>query len=186
VSAVAAAPARAPLADPATGFSLATEQDAGPDAGEIRHAFRIGQRWFLIPPELPAEACEPLACTRLPYTKAWCLGLANFRGDPVPIYDPQALWGDCDTGAGGYFLIVGQRDARAGLRIDEITGISVPVPAHHAPLPPLPGLPPALAHHGLTVDAITYAEIDPGALLALLAAGASVLAADPFASQDFP
>ncbi|MBK1716423.1 chemotaxis protein CheW [Thiocystis violacea] len=162
---------RAPL-DPETlrwfAPAVATE-DPGLDAGRIAHAFRIGEYWFLIPMDLPAEVSPPLFLARLPFTKPWCLGLANFRGELVPVYDLGALLAGGGVSARGYFLVLGERDARAALRIDEITVIRLAAEASAQLQPPWPGLPEDLILRGLDVEGIRYAELDLGGLLSRLA-----------------
>jgi hypothetical protein len=174
-----AAAARA--AQPGSGPDAAGD---APEPGEFRHAFRIGARWILIPAGAPAEVSPTLACTRLPFTAPWCLGLASFRGDLVPIYDLGALLGETAPGAGSSLLILGQRESRAGLRIDEIAGFEVPQQAPRTLPSRWPGLPDGLDRGGLLVAATVYAEIDLSALLAVLAGRASLLAPATIQSTD--
>lgn len=150
------------------------DEGGGEGVGAVAHAFRIGERWFLVPMDLPAEACPAMFCARLPFTRPWCLGLANFRGELVPVYD---LGGLIDNAAGRrsrYFLVLGRRDARACLCIDEITTVRIPVDASPQNLPPLPNLPEGLPCQGLRVDGETYAEVDLGGLLTILAGRAGL------------
>lgn len=147
-----------------------------PDAERIDHAFRIADRWWRIPPDLPAEVMPAAHCARLPFTRDWCLGLASFRGDLAPVYDLGAwLSTGATPTAGRYFLVLGRRPARAALRIDEIKGFAIPHDAPVAAAPPLPGLASAFAGSGPLLDGIVYADIDLIALLARLAVGASLL-----------
>ena len=145
------------------------------EAGALGHAFRIRERWFLIPADLPAEVSPRLFCARLPFTQPWCLGLANFRGELVPVYDLGALLADSGPQSGRYLLILGRRDARAALSIDEITVVTVPAEAETEVTSPLPNLPGELICRGLSVEGRTYAELDLGGLMSLLARLAGVL-----------
>lgn len=173
---------------PAAGAGLwawADPADEPSEAGDYRHAVRIGSRWLLLPADRPAEVRTALRCTRLPFTRAWCLGLASFQGDPVPVYDPAALLGEHPAGNGGCFLVLGRREARAALRIDEIAGLRVPPDAHPRPLPPWPGLPAEMACSAVTVGDTTYLELDLDALLAALAERASLIGTDtPYPRDD--
>ncbi|MBK1723891.1 chemotaxis protein CheW [Thiocystis violacea] len=142
--------------------------------GDFAHAFRIGDWWFLTPTDLPTEVSPPLHCARLPFTATWCLGLANHRGELIPIYDIRALMAEPTRQLGGYFLMVGRRDARAGLRIDEIRSCRIPADATFQPLFPIPNL-PELEVTGISLDGTVFARIDLDALFATLAQRASML-----------
>lgn len=148
------------------------------------HAFRIGERWFLIPMHLPAEIVHTLKCAPLPFTARWCLGLANFRGELVPVYDLAARLEDGARCAGPYDLILGGRDQRAGLRIDELRVIQIPNRDPDLPLAPLPGLPAALVCRGLAIADTIYTALDLIELLDLLAARACQLVPDVTPSGD--
>ncbi|WP_295388083.1 chemotaxis protein CheW [uncultured Thiodictyon sp.] len=181
-----AAPADAP-AEPQAWPWLPAILDA-PDStqpiGDFRHAFRIGQRWLLVPAAMPAEVYPPLPCAGLPFTHPWCLGLASFRGDLAAVYDLGALVDERTPDVGRYFLLLGRRDSCAALCIDEINGITVPPDTLTAPPPPLPGLPSELARGVLVVDRTSYVEVDLVGLLGLLAERASLLAASPLTSEE--
>ncbi|NEX19298.1 chemotaxis protein CheW [Thiorhodococcus mannitoliphagus] len=155
-------------------LSRAFAEDETEEASQaIAHAFRIGERWFLIPMDLPAEVSPAIMSARLPFTQPWCLGLVNFRGELVPVYDLGLLLKE--GAGGGLFLILGQRDARACLPIDEITVVTVPADLTPGSLDGLPNLPDELVCLGLTLEGRTYIELDLGGLLGLLAQGASLL-----------
>ncbi len=167
-------------------WSATEAADGGPDAGDYRHAVRIGARWLLLPADCPAEVRTTLQCTRLPFTRAFCLGLGSFRGDPVPVYDPNALLAPGTAGSGGYFLVVGRRGAAAALRIDEIAGVLVPPGSHRESLVPWPDFPAELACSAVAVGSAIYLETDLDALLAALAERASLLGTGTTHSRDEP
>ncbi len=170
-----AGPDQVPAADPAApwaGLLDPSDTDTDGEAGEFRHAFRIGARWFLIPTGMPAEIFPPLPITRLPFTHGWCLGMASFRGEPAPVYDLGARLDEHRPGPGRYFLLLGPRDAGAALCIEEATGIRVPPEAATAPPPALPAPLADLARGSLALGAAHYNEIDLPALLGVLAAQA--------------
>ncbi|NEV64189.1 chemotaxis protein CheW [Thiorhodococcus minor] len=175
MSLVPASQAASRLAHPAglRWLSQPLEGEDGEQAAAIAHAFRIGERWLLIPMDLPAEVSPVMASAKLPFTKPWCPGLANFRGELVPVYDLSMLFEG--VAAGGLFLILGPRDARACLRIDEITVITVPADLAPEPLVALPNLPDELVCLGLSLEGRTYIQLDLGGLLGLLAQRASLL-----------
>ena len=179
----------APLGNPGAGPWAWIDPGAGPadqcpDVGDYRHAVRIGSRWLLLPADRPAEVRAALQCTRLPFTRAWCLGLASFQGDPVPVYDPAALLAEQAPGGGGQFLVVGRRESRAALRIDEIAGLHVPPDAGTEPSSSWPGLPAELACNAVTVGETTYLELDLDALLGALAERASLVGTGTQSPRD--
>ena len=138
------------------------------EVGEIGHAFRLGRHWFLLPPALPAELIPALPTARLPFTRPGFLGLANHRGDLIPIYD-LAVWLDGEAATGsGYFLILGQREARAGLRIDRIESRVLPPSLERKPLAVADGGLAELGAFSWTWEARTYIEVDFPRLFAAL------------------
>lgn len=155
-------------------LSPAIEAEDGEEAGQgMAHAFRVGARWFLIPMDLPAEVAPVTSGAKLPFTAPWCLGLVNFRGALVAAYDLSRVFGEAPSGR--LFLVLGQRDARAALLIDEITVITLPLDARTAPSTPLPNLPGELPGQALELDGKVYIQLDLSGLLRLLAQRATLL-----------
>ncbi len=169
------------LDDPAEGRWLAPDldlEDPGQDETDVRYALRIGDWWFLVPTDLHTEVSPVLPCTRLPFTQDWCLGLANYRGDLVPVYDLGALMEEeRGRGTGIYFLMLGPRDSRAGLRIDEMKTLRVPTSTDPIPLFPMRNFPPDFDCRGFRVEGTIFAEVDFVAVLEILAERASLLEA---------
>ena len=66
----------------------------------------------------------PNAITRIPGSKNWILGLANIRGQLLPVIDLKAFLGGPATRAGRDTRIVwvNHRDVPAGLVVDEVLG----------------------------------------------------------------
>jgi twitching motility protein PilI len=66
----------------------------------------------------------PAALTRVPGAKSWILGLANVRGQLLPIIDLRAYLGGGATPASRNtrVVIVNHRDIPAGLVVDEVLG----------------------------------------------------------------
>lgn len=148
-------------------------EDRDEAAAGVAHAFRIGERWFLIPVGLVAEASPAVAVARLPFTAHWCLGLANIRGTLAPVYDLNRFLG-AETSA-RLLLIVGQRETRACLLIDEITVLSVPPETQPAPFPALPNCPETLSGSALELEGRAYIQLDIQGLLMMLAQRATLL-----------
>ncbi|MEW5757499.1 MAG: chemotaxis protein CheW [Pseudomonadota bacterium] len=61
---------------------------ASQSASNLRtHAFVIGDFGLLLPPDSVAEVSESLDTCRLPNTSAYLRGMANLRGNMVPVFD---------------------------------------------------------------------------------------------------
>lgn len=148
----------------------------------LDYSVRVGDWWLLVPPGLPAEVVPIPRCSRLPYTARWCLGLANHRGSLVPVYDLGAL---IESGgrlsASGYVLILGQRESRAGLRIDAIQSIRLPSEMGFGPLFPMPNL-PEIELDGVRLEGTIHARLDFLSLLEILARRAVLIEADAASS----
>lgn len=71
-----------------------TESDAvlvPQSADVICHSFVLAQFGFLIPAEMVSEIAEDLAMCRLPKVPRWFWGMANLRGNILPIFDFKDL-----------------------------------------------------------------------------------------------
>jgi len=151
------------------------------EPGEVRYAFRIGTWWFLVPLDLQAELAPRRTCSRLPFTRAWCLGLSNYHGDLVAVYDLGALIEEArGPGTGGYFLMLGRRDARAGLCIDEIRPLRVPADTGYVPLYPMRNFPDDFECRGIRIEGTLFAEVDLAAVLVMLAERATLFGTSVF------
>ncbi|KJV07247.1 chemotaxis protein CheW [Methylocucumis oryzae] len=58
---------------------------------ELRHGIQIGDWRLLLPKDSPAELLAEPDITALAYQPDWCLGLCNWRGKVVPVFD-WAVW----------------------------------------------------------------------------------------------
>jgi len=88
-------------------------------------AFRMGGETFLIAREETREVLGyPAAVTRVPGAKAWVKGLANVRGQLLPMVDLRQFLGSGVTTAGRNtrVVVVNHRDIPAGLMVDEVLG----------------------------------------------------------------
>ncbi len=92
-----------------------------------RNVFGIGDYYFYVDEHEPAEVMLPASCAWIPFTEEWCLGLTSFRSDLVPVFDIAPLLNPEKPAdpSSGLFLILGQNDARGGLRIDWIKTVAV-------------------------------------------------------------
>jgi twitching motility protein PilI len=80
---------------------------------------------FLVAREETREVLGlPNAITRIPGARSWVKGLANVRGQLLPILDLRQYLGSGATQAGrnARVLVVNHREVPAGLLVDEVLG----------------------------------------------------------------
>ncbi len=100
---------------------------AGADAVKewVGVAFRMGGETFLVAREETREVLGlPTAVTRIPGAKSWVKGLANVRGQLLPLLDLRQFLGSGVTASGRNtrIIVVNHRDVPAGLMVDEVLG----------------------------------------------------------------
>ena len=88
-------------------------------------AFRMGGETFLVAREETREVLGyPAAVTRIPGAKSWVKGLANIRGQLMPMLDLRQFLGSGTTtpGRNSRIIVVNHREIPAGLVVDEVLG----------------------------------------------------------------
>lgn len=121
---------------------------AAPEAGETTAAkddspveclgFCIGNLGLLYPEIAGRELTEPSPTTPLPNTAPWLLGIANVRGNMVPVVDLSIAFGiERDQSQTRYLLIIGRADETMGLLVD-----GLPRPLSLEAREKLPSIPP--------------------------------------------
>lgn len=103
--------------------SSASEAESGKEWVGV--AFRMGGETFLVAREETREVLGyPAAVTRIPGAKSWVKGLANVRGQLLPMLDLRQFLGSGATSAGRNtrVVVVNHRDIPAGLMVDEVLG----------------------------------------------------------------
>src|SRR5277367_2228871 len=88
-------------------------------------AFRMGGETFLAAREETREVLGyPAAVTRIPGSKSWVKGLANIRGQLLPMLDLRQFLGSGATASGRNtrVVVVNHREIPAGLVVDEVLG----------------------------------------------------------------
>jgi twitching motility protein PilI len=88
-------------------------------------AFRMGGETFLVAREETREVLGfPAVVTRIPGAKSWVKGLANIRGQLLPMLDLRQFLGSGPTtpGRNTRVVVVNHRDIPAGLMVDEVLG----------------------------------------------------------------
>jgi twitching motility protein PilI len=115
----------------------------GRDGSEGREwvgvAFRLGPESFLVAREETREVMSlPSSLTRVPGARAWIRGLANVRGQLLPVIDLRQYLGSGTTSPGrnARVLVVNHRDIPAGLLVDEVLGFRRFADGEFEPTPP--------------------------------------------------
>jgi twitching motility protein PilI len=88
-------------------------------------AFRLGGENFLVAREETREVLGyPAIVTRIPGAQAWIRGLANVRGQLLPVVDMRSFLGAGPTpqSRSARVLAVNHREIPAGLLVDEVLG----------------------------------------------------------------
>lgn len=88
-------------------------------------AFRMGGETFLVAREETREVLGyPAVVTRIPGAKNWVKGLANIRGQLLPMLDLRQFLGSGATvsGRNTRIVVVNHREIPAGLMVDEVLG----------------------------------------------------------------
>jgi twitching motility protein PilI len=88
-------------------------------------AFRMGGETFLAAREETREVLGfPAVVTRIPGAKSWVKGLANVRGQLLPMLDLRQFLGSGATASGRNtrVVVVNHREIPAGLMVDEVLG----------------------------------------------------------------
>jgi twitching motility protein PilI len=85
----------------------------------------MGGETFLVAREETREVLGyPAVVTRIPGAKSWVKGLANVRGQLLPMLDLRQFLGSGATSSGRNtrVVVVNHRDIPAGLMVDEVLG----------------------------------------------------------------
>ncbi len=88
-------------------------------------AFRMGGETFLVAREETREVLGyPAVVTRIPGARSWVKGLANVRGQLLPMLDLRQFLGSGSTTPqrNTRVVVVNHREIPAGLMVDEVLG----------------------------------------------------------------
>src|ERR1700691_6554770 len=103
-----------------TASSAADASEAGEWVGV---ALRMAGELYLVAREEAREVLGlPTPLARVPGAKSWILGLANIRGQLLPIIDLRAFLGrgPMPSSRNSRVIVVNHRDIPAGLVVDEV------------------------------------------------------------------
>mgnify|MGYP003572127162 FL=1 len=87
--------------------------------------FRLGDQYLVAPLGEVAEILTPLSLCRVPRTKSWVCGVANVRGNLMPIMDLQAYLHDrpASMNRRSRILVVNHKGVYSGLVVDAVLGL---------------------------------------------------------------
>jgi twitching motility protein PilI len=109
-----------------TRAALSGQGDEAADGREwVGVAFRLGTESFLVAREETREVLGfPAALARVPGARMWIRGLANVRGQLLPVVDLRSFLGGGVTASGraARVLVANHREVPAGLMVDEVLG----------------------------------------------------------------
>ena len=124
-------------------------QEAAHQEEWVGVGFRVGNIRLVAARQEVREVLTWPGVTPLPGAKPWLLGLANVRGQLLPVTDLAAFFGGEPTviGRSTRVLMVNHADIPAGLLVDEVRGFRRFIASDKAEVLPetLPGMTPFLA-----------------------------------------
>ena len=124
-------------------------QEVGQQEEWVGVGFRVAKTRLVAARQEVREVLTWPGVTPLPGSKPWMLGLANVRGQLLPVTDLAAFFGGEATPIGRTtrILMVNHADIPAGLLVDEVRGFRRFIAAEKAEVLPetLPGMTPFLA-----------------------------------------
>ncbi len=87
--------------------------------------FRLGDLQLVVPLDEVEEILVPPALSRVPRTKSWVCGIANVRGNLMPIMDLQGYLYDRlpSLNRRSRILVVNHSDVYTGLVVDAVLGL---------------------------------------------------------------
>ena len=102
-----------------------------PNQGDFREkwsgiAFELNNQKLLAPMASVSEVMLPPSMTRIPGAKSWVLGIANRRGNLLPVMGLRTLiFGDSlsSNHIGERVIVVQYSDSTAGLMVDSVWGL---------------------------------------------------------------
>lgn len=100
------------------------ENIAGAGTGGVlstKLGFHVGDLRFFVPFDGASELSEMVPVFRLPNVPSWFRGLANLRGNLVPVFDVAAMIGfRGETGRDRMLLVLGHGPMAAGMVVNEL------------------------------------------------------------------
>jgi twitching motility protein PilI len=126
------------------------------------HAFRIGNMGILLPVNIIKEVIEELDYCQLPNTSEVLYGMANLRGNIIPIFDLHAQFNiEIKQNINRKILVIGKGSEAAAILIDELPiAISIELQNCSSETPPLPKVLQKFVNNTYKVKNTTWLDID--------------------------
>lgn len=95
------------------------------DEAWIGIGFRLGDLQLVAPLGEVSEILTPPSLSKVPRTKGWVCGIANVRGNLMPIMDLQGYLHDCQASLSrrSRILVVNYNGVYSGLVVDAVMGL---------------------------------------------------------------
>ncbi len=105
----------------------ATNLEAGLTAAAdswVGLGFRMGEQWYLAPQREVREVIVPPESTRVPGARAWLRGVANVRGNLLPLVDLGLLLGFKPPAIqrGSRYMVLNSDEVPGGFLVDAVSG----------------------------------------------------------------
>jgi len=87
-------------------------------------AFELGEKQYLAPQTDISEVLEVPSLTRVPRARPWLMGVANVRGDLLPVIDLGRLMGSKETHItdNSRVVVFSDDEVPAGFLVDDVDG----------------------------------------------------------------
>ncbi|PVZ72164.1 chemotaxis protein CheW [Pelagibaculum spongiae] len=86
--------------------------------------FRLGDQLLMAPLNEVSEILYPMPLSRLPGTRNWLKGIANLRGQLIPVMDLSGFFGGVPVkDRGGRILVLNYEGGSTGLLVNQVLGL---------------------------------------------------------------
>jgi len=101
-------------------------------------AFRVGSNWLLAPLDEVVEILDMPKLARVPLAQPWVRGIANIRGNLLPVVDFSGFLGGAETKTTEKtrVLVVDYDGIYSGLVVDEVFGLKHFMESEHTDAEP--------------------------------------------------
>ncbi|VAW78195.1 hypothetical protein MNBD_GAMMA13-182 [hydrothermal vent metagenome] len=106
-------------------YASGLPQQLQTDEEWIGIGFRLGELSLVAPLEEVSEILTPPSLSKVPRTKPWVCGIANVRGNLMPIMDLQGYLHDSPASLNRHsrILVVNHNGVYSGLVVDAVLGL---------------------------------------------------------------
>lgn len=91
------------------------------DTSVIRYGFRFGDIGFLVGEDVLSEVINDYVIFPMPNCSSWLAGLANVRGNLIPVYDLVKLFNlETESSSYKHLMIIDQGVSSVGVLLDKL------------------------------------------------------------------